>query len=91
MFEITKTTGKLGTAVTLPTSFCGWQLMILYFLIKFFAEIVRNTINFCNFGNSYYKGYFYVIYLVISYKYTKNSPYSIIKSTTSYIELTLLK
>jgi len=44
-------------------------------------------INFCNFGSTYHKDYFKVIYLVINFKDTKNSPYFYDKIYFSYIEL----
>ena len=93
MFKISKTTEvkikenrnnltirKRAGAITALLSAVVSSLMFFDVHIKFFAEIVCNTINFCNFGSSNHKDCFYVIYLISNNKYTKNNPFLLLKN-----------
>jgi len=93
MFKISKTTEvktkenrnnltirKRAGAITALLSVVVSSLIFFDVHIKFFAEVVCNTINFCNFGSSNHKDCFYVIYLISNNKYTKNNPFLLLKN-----------
>ena len=46
----------------------------VHFWIIFFAEIICNTIDFCNFADKFHEDCSFVIWLIINSKYTKNNP-----------------
>ena len=63
----------------------------------FFAEIICNTIDFRNFADKFHEDCYFVIWLIINSKYTKNNPLFRLllklflrKRRTTYPELELL-